>query len=133
MLPIFYNSREHIAEVLRTIEPDAVERRRGNRFRRRVYYAAGVADMYCIDQHDKFQRFGLRFHNAIDPFNGYNHWLKCWWTNKNPILINSFYLQAARKMKDATCGGMPVLCFDLQQNVILRAGFSRLHPLDLHE
>ncbi|KAJ3963479.1 hypothetical protein EV361DRAFT_813362, partial [Lentinula raphanica] len=25
-----------------------------------------------------------------DPFTGYNLWLKCWWTNKNPTLINTY-------------------------------------------
>lgn len=50
--------------------------------------------------------------------------LKCWWTNKNLIryiLINSFYLQAAKMLKDATCGAwMSVLCLELQQNDIFR-------------
>ncbi|KAJ3754185.1 hypothetical protein EV360DRAFT_73909, partial [Lentinula raphanica] len=92
-----------ILQVLCKIEPEAVAARRGNKFKRRIYYAAGVHDMVCIDQHDKFMRFGLRFHNAIDPFSGYNHWLKCWWTNKNPILINSYYLEAFRKEGDAQC------------------------------
>ncbi|KAJ4475485.1 hypothetical protein J3R30DRAFT_3671283 [Lentinula aciculospora] len=94
---------ELIGKVLNTIEPEAVAARRGNRFKRRIYYAAGVFDMVCIDQHDKFMKFGLQFHNAIDPFTGYNLWLKCWWTNKNPTLINSYYLEAFRKEGDCQC------------------------------
>ncbi|KAJ3925361.1 MAG: hypothetical protein NXY57DRAFT_967953 [Lentinula lateritia] len=85
--------RELINKVLHMIEPDAVAARKG------------VSDMYCLDQHDKFQRFGFRFHNAIDPFSGFNHWLKCWWTNKNPILINSYYLEAIRKDGDSDSAG----------------------------
>ncbi|KAJ7208648.1 hypothetical protein GGX14DRAFT_342364, partial [Mycena pura] len=32
-----------------------------------------------------------------DPFAGRFHWLKIWWTNRNPVLITSYYLEAARK------------------------------------
>lgn len=34
---------------------------------------------------------------TIDPFTGYNNWLKVWWTNKNPRLVASYYFEAIRK------------------------------------
>ncbi|THU84530.1 hypothetical protein K435DRAFT_806624 [Dendrothele bispora CBS 962.96] len=75
------------------------------RFRRRIYHAAGVYDMWCLDQHNKFQKFGLQFHNAIDPFNSCNVWMHVWWTNKNLVLIKKFYLDAVRRDGDNNCGG----------------------------
>ncbi|KAJ8087359.1 hypothetical protein PM082_006189 [Marasmius tenuissimus] len=111
LLKEFYNNnkenvRELIGRVLRTIEPDAVEQRKGRRFKRQIYHAAGVNDTWCMDQHDKFQKFGLRFHNVLDPFSRHNMWLKVWWTNKNPRLIAKFYLDAARADGDGHCAGM---------------------------
>ncbi|KAF9058321.1 hypothetical protein BDP27DRAFT_1372793 [Rhodocollybia butyracea] len=97
--------RELILRVLHTIESEAVAVRKAKKFKHRIYYAAGVSNMWCLDQHDKFQKFGLRFHNAINPFSSRNIWVKCWWTNKNPILINSYYLEAVKQAGDAHCAG----------------------------
>jgi len=48
--------------------------------------------MWAIDQHDKWKRFGLALHTGIDPFAGEILWMKVWWTNSNPKLITSYYL-----------------------------------------
>jgi len=51
--------------------------RRVRHFRRRKFHAAGVNDIWVQDQHDKWgPRFGLWHHSNIDPFMGYNNWLK---------------------------------------------------------
>ena len=71
--------------------------RRVRRFHRRKFHAAGVNDVWAQDQHDKWgPRFGLWLHNNIDPFTGYNNWLKVWWTNKNPRLIAGYYIETVR-------------------------------------
>ena len=83
---------------LKRTEPDAVQARHHRRFKHRRFHAAGVSDVWCLDQHDKWgPRFGLWLHNCIDPFIGFNNWLKVWWTNKNPRLIASYYLDTVRK------------------------------------
>ena len=83
---------------LQETEPDAVKGRRVRRFHRRKFHAAGVNDVWVQDQHDKpwGPRFGLWLHNNIDPFTGYNNWLKVWWTNKNPRLIAGYYIATVR-------------------------------------
>jgi hypothetical protein len=93
--------RKLISDFLNATERDAVTARRGRRFKRKRFWSAGVNDVWCQDQHDKWLCFGLYFHNNIDPYMSYNNWLKVWWTNKNPRLITSFYIEAARKL-----GGM---------------------------
>ncbi|KAM6501138.1 hypothetical protein JOM56_004152 [Amanita muscaria] len=91
-------SRVVISRYLKLTEPDAVDARRRKLFKRRVFYAAGVCDLWVMDQHDKWgPRYGLWLHNSLDPFSGYNNWLKVWWTNKNPRLIAKYYLDAARE------------------------------------
>ena len=82
---------------LHETEPDAVKARRRRHFKRRRFFAAGVNDIWAMDQHDKWgPRFGLWLHNGIDPFIGINNWLKVWWTNKNPRLIAKFFLDFVR-------------------------------------
>jgi hypothetical protein len=81
------------------VEPQLVVNRRQRRLRRKRYYAAGVMEVWTIDQHDKWVRFGLFFHVGYDPFTGRIVWLRVWWTNKNPILIASYYLRAAQDEK----------------------------------
>ncbi|KAI9429058.1 hypothetical protein H4582DRAFT_1827992 [Lactarius indigo] len=97
-------SRPVISEFLRQTEPDAVEARRYQKFKRRTFLAIGPNEMWCLDQHDKFKRYGLFFHVGLDPYPGVIHWCKVWWTVRNPKLIARFYLNAARAM-----GGIPLI------------------------
>jgi hypothetical protein len=90
--------RKLVSDFLLATEPDEVAARRQHCFKRKRFYCAGVNDVWCLDQHDKWRHFGLYFHNGIDPFMTYNHWLKVWWTNRNPRLIAHWYFEAARKI-----------------------------------
>ncbi|KAG5219837.1 hypothetical protein IMY05_C4755000700 [Salix suchowensis] len=54
----------------------ACTQRRSQRFRRKRFWAAGIMDMLCCDQHDKWKRFGLRLHNAVDHLLGRSIGLK---------------------------------------------------------
>jgi hypothetical protein len=53
-------------------------------------------DLWTFDQHDKWKRFGLYLHLGLDPFAGRLEWLKIWHNNRNPRIIASYYLEAAR-------------------------------------
>ncbi|KAI0086273.1 hypothetical protein BDY19DRAFT_908518 [Irpex rosettiformis] len=44
------------------------------------------------DQHDKWRKFQLFLHVGIEPHSGLILWLKIWWTNRNPRLVCSWYL-----------------------------------------
>ena len=79
---------------LHKTEPDAVKGHCVCHFHCWKFYAAGVNDVWVQDQHDKWGPwFGLWLHNNLDPFTGYNNWLKVWWTNKNPHLIAGYYIE----------------------------------------
>ncbi|KAK7019500.1 hypothetical protein R3P38DRAFT_2973640 [Favolaschia claudopus] len=93
-----------VKKLLKEIEPEAMKQRKGKKFHRTKFYAAGINDCWAQDQHDKWgPRFGLWLHNSIDPFIGFNNWLRVWWTNKNPRLIVKYYLDACREL-----GGIPM-------------------------
>ncbi|KAN0130302.1 hypothetical protein V8E53_011925, partial [Lactarius tabidus] len=66
--------RPIISEYLQLTEPDAVEARRYKKFKRRTFIAIGPNEMWCLDQHDKFKRYGLFFHVGLDPYPGVIHW-----------------------------------------------------------
>ena len=97
---IMNSCRRIIRAFLAESEPDALKARRRRHFNRRLYYAAGVNDVWAMDQHDKWGHcFGLWLHNGIDPFIGCNLWLKVWWTNRNPVLVGSYYIETVRRMR----------------------------------
>ena len=48
---------------------------KARRLKQRIFHAVGVNHM---NQHDKWQRFGLRLHMDIKPFVGKILWLVVW-------------------------------------------------------
>jgi len=73
-----------VVAYFKETEPEAVQGWRCCCLKQRQFYAAGVNEIWAQDQHNKWgPKFGLWLHNSIDPFTGYNNWLKVWWTNKN--------------------------------------------------
>ncbi|KAJ7719745.1 hypothetical protein B0H16DRAFT_1336478, partial [Mycena metata] len=91
-------------KFLKSVEPDAVKQRRVFRFKRKKYWCAGIMDIVCFDQHDKWKKFGLYKHIGVEPYAGQILWLKIWWTNRNPKLVTSYYLEACRR-----AGGIPLI------------------------
>ncbi|KAF8876610.1 hypothetical protein CPB84DRAFT_412719 [Gymnopilus junonius] len=92
-------SRKIIEAYLLATEPNEVKKRKGRRFKRKRYYAAGVNDVWAQDQHDKWgHKYGLWFHSSLDTYSSWINWLKVWWTNSNPRLILNYYLTACREM-----------------------------------
>ncbi|KAF8149133.1 hypothetical protein B0H34DRAFT_758164 [Crassisporium funariophilum] len=85
-------SRALIVVYFRVWEPELVRQRKAGRLKRRRFWAAGPNDLLAVDQHDKWKRFGLALHTGVDPFSGRIQWIEIWWTNSNPKLILSYYL-----------------------------------------
>ncbi|THU88382.1 hypothetical protein K435DRAFT_821695 [Dendrothele bispora CBS 962.96] len=92
-------SRAVIQEYMHRYEPDLVRRRIRRRLKRRRFWAAGVNDVWCLDQHDKLKRYGLALHicMVLTHFTGKFKWLRVWWTNSNPRLIFGYYLDRVKK------------------------------------
>ncbi|KAG9083204.1 hypothetical protein FS749_006229 [Ceratobasidium sp. UAMH 11750] len=96
--------RRVVREWMEATEPDQVRARQGQVAKRRIFYLLGANEIWAIDQHDKWKRFELRLHVGLDVFSGKVLWLKVYWTNSNPRLICSYYLDAILEN-----GGMPLL------------------------
>lgn len=90
--------RRVIQEYFHTYEPELLCKRKANRLLRRQFWAAGVNDIWSVDQHDKWLRFGLALHIGIEPFSGVILWLKVWHSNRNSQLILSYYLETVERL-----------------------------------
>lgn len=66
-----YPNRDRISRILNELELEDVRRRKGKKFVRRQFYAAGVMAVLTMDQHDKWGQYHLWLHVRIDPFSGY--------------------------------------------------------------
>jgi hypothetical protein len=76
-------------------EPGLSKARKANQLKRKRFWAAGVNDIWAVGQHNKWKyKFGLAFHLGTEPVTGRILWLKVWWSNSNPRLILSYYLDA---------------------------------------
>ncbi|KAJ6568517.1 hypothetical protein B0H19DRAFT_939041 [Mycena capillaripes] len=90
--------RSVIVAYYAVYEAELVRQRRARRLKRKRFWAAGVNDVWTVDQHDKWKyKFGLCLHSGLDPFIGRFLWEKIWWTNSNPRLILSYYLDAVEE------------------------------------
>lgn len=85
-------------DYLKEHHPDEVANRRRRRLIRKQFWAGGVGDIWVFDQHDKWRRFELFLHVGIEPVSGKILWLKIWWTNKNPRLITSYWVEAVKEV-----------------------------------
>ncbi|KAG1798669.1 uncharacterized protein HD556DRAFT_1440373 [Suillus plorans] len=97
-------SRRVIKSYFAIYESDLVRQRKARRLRRKRFWAAGVNDLFAMDQHDKWLRFGLALHTGIEPFSGRIMWMRVWHSNRNPQLILSYYLDTLMEL-----GHMPLV------------------------
>ncbi|KAG1724901.1 uncharacterized protein EDB91DRAFT_1331176 [Suillus paluster] len=97
-------SRKLILRYMNLYHPEDIQARKSRRLKRSIYWTAGVNDIWVFDQHDKWRRFQLYLHVAIEPFSGCVLWLKIWWTNRNPRLICGWYCDTVE-----TLGAMPLV------------------------
>ncbi|KAF7314758.1 hypothetical protein MKEN_00949800 [Mycena kentingensis (nom. inval.)] len=121
-------SEPDLLKMFHEIEPEKVKGRKGARFKQSRCYSAGVFEILSFDQHDKWKRFGLWLHLGMDPYTGYLHWHKIWWTNRNTALVCSYYLETARREE-----AIPLLTFSdtgRENNGIAKLHTTMRHRLD---
>ncbi|KAG2114133.1 hypothetical protein DEU56DRAFT_749025 [Suillus clintonianus] len=97
-------ARTVVRAYFATYEPELVRERKARRLKRKRFWAAGVNDLFAVDQHDKWLRFGLGLHTGIEPFSGRIMWIRVWHSNRNPQLILSYYLDTIQNL-----GHMPMV------------------------
>ena len=97
--PYTFNS---VRLALKSIDPDAVARRLKHRLKRRKYINCGPNFVWDIDGNDKLKPFGFCIHAGIDGFSRKILWLKVSYTNKDPLVVCQYYVDAI-----STLGALP--------------------------
>ncbi|KAI6037299.1 hypothetical protein BKA83DRAFT_4486298 [Pisolithus microcarpus] len=90
-------SRSVIWDYFATYEPHLIRHRKAHRLQRCHFWAAGINDLWAVDQHDKWNHFGLALHTGIEPFSGKILWIHIWHSNRNPQLILTYYLDVVEE------------------------------------
>ena len=84
-------NRETVRYILKTLDPDGVERRSKHRLKRRKYQSKGPNYIWHIDEYDKLKPFGYCIHGAIDGYSRRILWLEVGSSNKTlALLVNVF-------------------------------------------
>jgi len=90
--------RSVIRDYFTTYEPHLIRQRKARRLQRRRFWAAGVNNIWAVDQHDKWLRFGLALHTGVEPFSGRILWIRVWHSNRHSQLILSYYLDVVDQL-----------------------------------
>ncbi|KAG1859088.1 hypothetical protein C8R48DRAFT_774899 [Suillus tomentosus] len=73
--PNFHPARNIVIAYFSKYEVDLVCQHKAHRLQRQQFWAAGVNDLFAVNQHDKWLRFGLALHTDIEPFTGRIMWM----------------------------------------------------------
>ena len=95
--------RRVVATVVRELDPEGCEMRRGKLLRRWNYSVPGPNYCWHIDGYDKLKPFGFPIHGCIDGWSRRIMWLQVARSNNNPEVPAENFLQCV-----AECGGCPV-------------------------
>ncbi|KAG2087441.1 hypothetical protein BD769DRAFT_1656149 [Suillus cothurnatus] len=97
-------ARSVITSYFAVFEPDLVHERKARCLQRRRFWTAGMNDLFAVDQHNKWLKFGLGLHTGIELFSGCIMWIRVWHSNRNPQLILTYYLDTLEEL-----GHMPMV------------------------
>ena len=89
-------SRDQVAEVLRSLDPVGVGLRKAGRLKRRIYYSPGPNDSWCFDGHDKLVKYYIAIHGCVDAWSGKWMWLNVFTSNHDPRVVALHYLRAVK-------------------------------------
>lgn len=92
-------TRQSVMEIVKDLDPEGVQARKKKRLRRRTYSVPGPNFMWHIDGYDKLKPYGFCVHGCIDGFSRRLIWLEVGKTNKQPVVIAQYYLQAVKQLK----------------------------------
>lgn len=95
----FKVKRNDVMLLLREIDLDGVQLRKGHKLKRRKYLVPGPNFCWHIDGYDKLKQFGLCIHGAMDGYSRRVMWLEVASTNNNPRVIAKYYLDTVAAHK----------------------------------
>ena len=86
-----------MCEILKILNPTAVENRWRKLITRRIYETSGPGDVYRIDGNDKLKWWVFAIHGCIDGFSRKILWLHVSTSNNDPLIIANIYFNRIAK------------------------------------
>ena len=96
-------SQQKCLQLLHILDEEGVICRKKRRLRRRQYVNPGPDFAWHMDGYDKLKPYGFPIHGCIDGYSRRVLWLEVGSTNNNPLLIATYYVQAALRHKSIPC------------------------------
>ncbi|KAJ8048761.1 hypothetical protein HOLleu_01207 [Holothuria leucospilota] len=95
--------KEDVRLILKELDPEGVDSRKGRVLRRRAYYSKGPNYVWHIDGYDKLKPFGLCISGCLDGYSRKLIWLNVYHTNNNPRIIGGYFIEALREYGGCPC------------------------------
>lgn len=92
-------TQKTVRTIMRLIDPEGMQMRRGRRLVRRQYQSNGPGYCVHIDGYDKLKPFGFSIHGCIDGYSRKILWLSVDASNKNPRVVAWNFIDYLRKTK----------------------------------
>ncbi|XP_061191700.1 uncharacterized protein LOC133199914 [Saccostrea echinata] len=90
--------RKLVREIMTTLDPKGMSRRKGNKLKRRQYLSKGPNWIWHIDQYDKLSPYGIHISGCIDGFSRYVLWCEAGISNKNPKKIAAYFINTLEQV-----------------------------------
>ncbi|KAI9531269.1 hypothetical protein NQZ68_000767 [Dissostichus eleginoides] len=109
--------KEDVRILLSLLDPVNSQARLKRRLSRRKYFSQGPNFIWHVDGYDKLKPYGICINGCIDGYSRRIIWLKAAFTNSDPKVIGSYFVEAIENV-----GGYPrLLRTDMgTENVLLR-------------
>jgi hypothetical protein len=93
-----------VSEYLKTHHGDEVVTCQGHRLIRKIFWAIGVNNFWCMDQHNKWQQYELLMELLMEPFTNQILYISIWWTNRLAIFNTGKYLDIIESLGNRESG-----------------------------
>jgi len=91
-------TREHVRNVVRTLDPEGTEMRKRKTIRRRVYQSNGIHHVWHMDGWHKLIKYGLVIHAAVDGGSRYVVFSHCS-SNNHAVTVLRWFLGGCEELE----------------------------------
>lgn len=92
-------TQEDVRVILRILDPEGSQQRKGRRLLRRSYISKGPNFIWHCDSYDKLKRFGICINGCIDGYSRHIIWMNCYITSSDPKVIGGYFVNAVSSLE----------------------------------